>query len=435
MTRFNEKTIARRRERIESDWQKLLNAEDCILVFSGEPLTKPGGLDQTYSFIPHPAYFWLSGYRRYFGVVFYSQELGWKDFILPVTKDESVWEGREAMIFPNENTKDVKTLNDFLNQHKFKNIIALGQPTAKQVDRTLITDSPLRFQLKEKFDQCRRLKDAEEIELIKSLASMANKGYEKLKQFITPGVSERAIQIEYEAEVFRAGAQSMPYDTIVGSGSNAAILHAIPTLKKAKDGELVLIDGGAEIDDYCVDITRVFPVSGQFSSQQQWLYDLVVAAQKQGIANCKIGTPWNQVHRSTAQVIAEGLVSMNIMKGSVESILDSGSIALFYPHGVGHLVGLRVRDTGQEENTSPKTYCGTRLRVDLELQENMLITVEPGCYFIKTLINDSANREKFNNFVNWNEAEKWLNIGGVRIEDDILITRSEPANLTAIVDK
>lgn len=432
MNIFDEKTISQRRKRLEIEWKPLLPKDDCILVFSGEPVTKPGGLDQTYPFIPHPAYFWLSGYRRNFGIVFFSNDLGWIDFILPVTKEESIWEGMAPFAF---NGKDVRTINEFLRQHKFKNIIALGQPTSSQLEHPLGPNSDLSFKLKEKFDQCRRLKDVQEIKRLRSLAEMANAGYKKIDTFIEPGVTERQIQIEYEAEVLRQGAHGLPYDSIVGSGSNAAILHAIPTLKKVQPGELVLVDAGAHVDDYCVDITRVFPASGKFSAQQQALYDLVKEAQKKGIEKCLVGTEWNQVHRATAKVIAEGLVSLNILKGPIESILDSGAISLFYPHGVGHLVGLRVRDTGHEENRNPKTYCGVRIRVDLVLKENMVITVEPGCYFIKTLLNDRANRDKYGDFVNWNEAEKWQNIGGVRIEDDILITTTEPDILTSVVAK
>lgn len=431
MMLFNEKTIERRRARLEPEWKKLLTREDCVLVFCGEPHTKPGGLDQTYPFLPHPAYFWLSGYRRNSGVVFYSTEFGWKDFIQPVTRDESVWEGMQPFAF---NGSDVSTLPTFLKQNKFKNIVGLGQiPAAFEIP--LNFHSPLTFSVKEKFDQCRRIKDADEIKLIQDLAGIANKGYEKIKSFIKPGVSERAIQIEYEAEIQRHGSYGTPYDSIVGSGVNAAVLHAIPTRKIVQDGELVLIDAGAQINDYCVDITRVYAASGKFSTQQQALYDLVFKAQQQAIENCKIGVEWNQIHRLTAKIIAESLVSLNILKGNIDSILDTGAIAIFYPHGVGHLVGLRVRDTGHEENINPKLYCGARIRVDLALQENMLITVEPGCYFIKTLINDTTNREKYKDFINFNETEKWLNVGGVRLEDDILITQGAAANLTAVVQK
>jgi Xaa-Pro dipeptidase len=428
---FSEKTIFQRRERLEPEWKHLLTSEDCVLVFCGEPHTKPGGLDQTYPFLPDPSYYWLSGYRRNNGVVFYSPELGWKDFIQPVTRDERIWEGMEAFTF---HGADVSTLPAFLRHYKFRNIIALGQvPASSEI--SLSNRQTLKISLKEKFDQCRRLKDADEVKLVREIGTIANKGYEKIKSFIKPGVTEREIQIEYEAEIQRYGSHGTPYDSIVGSGSNAAVLHAIPTLKKVQAGELVLIDAGAQIHDYCVDITRVYPASGKFSSQQQSLYDLVLKAQTQAIENCRVGMKWNQIHCLTAQVIADGLVSMNLMKGSIDSILDTGAIAIFYPHGVGHLVGLRVRDTGHEENINPKVYCGARIRVDFPLKENMLITVEPGCYFIKTLINDDSIREKFKDLINFTEAEKWLNVGGVRIEDDILITHGAADNLTAVVSK
>ncbi len=428
---FSENTITQRRARLEPEWKRLLTPQDCVLVFCGEPTTKPGGLDQTYPFHPHPSYYWLSGYRRNHGVVFYSPELGWKDFIQPVTKDESIWEGMEPFTF---NGSDVATLPTFLKQHKFKNVIGLGQ-FSEQAEIHLTQNSALKLSLKEKFDQCRRIKDADEVKLVRELAEIANKGYEKIRSFIRPGVTERAIQIEFEAEIQRHGAHGTPYDSIVGSGSNAAVLHAIPTLKKVQDGELVLIDAGAQINDYCVDITRVYPASGKFSSQQQALYDLVLSAQTQAIDKSRIGVEWNQIHRLTAKVIAEGLVSMGIMKGNIDTLLDTGAIAVFYPHGVGHLVGLRVRDTGHEENLNPKVYAGARVRVDFPLKENMLITVEPGCYFIKTLINDVTNREKYKDLINFAEAEKWLNVGGVRIEDDILISQGAAANLTSVVSK
>ncbi len=428
---FNEKTIAQRRARLEPEWKPLLAPHDCVLVFCGGPATKPGGLDQTYPFLPHPSYYWLSGYRRSHGVVFYSPEFGWKDFIQPVTKDERIWEGMEPFSF---NGFDLATLPAFLKQHKFENVIGLGQiDDHSQI--YLTQNSSLKISLKEKFDQCRRIKDADEVKLVRDLAEIANKGYQKIKSFIQPGVTERAIQIEFEAEIQRHGAHGTPYDSIVGSGPNAAVLHAIPTLKKIHDGELVLIDAGAQINDYCVDITRVYPASGKFSSQQQALYDLVLSAQTQAIEKSRIGVEWNQIHRLTAKVIAEGLVSLGIMKGNIDTILDTGAIAVFYPHGVGHLVGLRVRDTGHEENVNPKVYCGARVRVDFPLKENMLITVEPGCYFIKTLIQDATSRDKYKDFINFVEAEKWLNVGGVRIEDDILISQGTATNLTAVVSK
>ena len=221
---------------------------------------------------------------------------------------------------------------------------------------------------------------------------------------------------------------------MIGSGVNAAILHASPTAKVIEQNDLVLIDAGVDLYDYCVDITRVFPASGTFSSQGKMLYDLVKNAHAAGIENAIVGKDWHNIHKLTAKIIAEGLKSFGILKCDADTALESEAIALFYPHGVGHLVGLRVRDTGSPENLSPKKYCGAYLRVDLKLQENLTLTVEPGCYFIPALLNHPDRRKKFADLINWSEAEKWIPVGGVRVEDDILIQKNGPPRvLTQVV--
>ena len=149
----------------------------------------------------------------------------------------------------------------------------------------------------------------------------------------------------------------------------------------------------------------------------------------------KPGVEWHSVHRKTAEVIAQGLLDLGVMRGSLHDILESGAISAFYPHGVGHLVGLLVRDTGSPENPSPEVYCGVRLRVDLPLAENYVITVEPGCYFHRRLLEADHVRKQYGEFMNWTEIERWKDLGGVRIEDDVRITSGGTENLTAVVSK
>lgn len=396
----------------------MIHDNEALVVFSGLPIKKPGGLDQSYDFIPHPTYYWLTGSRRAQQAVLFSKKTGWVHFFSPATSQEKIWEGAADEVLLTPNNLEFKTLNDFLKKEN------LAPATS---DREFI--------LRNCVDQVRRSKDPEEIDLIERLAKMAQAGYQKVTQIIRPGISEREIQLEYEMAVFQAGADSMPYGSIVGSGTNSAILHAVPTQRKVLENEIILIDAGAALNDYCVDITRIFASSGKMSTQQKELYDLVYKSQTECIQMCKTGVAWNQVHEKAARIIAQGLIDWKIFNGSVDSCLDSEAISLFFPHGVGHLVGLRVRDTGHEENKNPRTYFGARLRVDLTLEENMLITVEPGCYFIKELLHSSANQEKFKTSINFNEANKWLPVGGVRIEDDILITSSKPRNLTDVVPK
>ncbi|WP_374032496.1 M24 family metallopeptidase [Bdellovibrio bacteriovorus] len=180
---------------------------------------------------------------------------------------------------------------------------------------------------------------------------------------------------------------------------------------------------------------RVYAVDGKFTGQQKDVYDLVHEAYKASVAMCRPGTQWRDVHMKSARVIAEGLQQWGIWKSSVDAALESGAISVFYPHGVGHLVGLKVRDTGHPENVNPQSYYGARLRVDLELKENYLITVEPGCYFARAFIEDQEIREKYKDHIQWSEAEKWKSFGGVRLEDDILITKGEAESLTNVVPK
>jgi Xaa-Pro dipeptidase len=424
---FSPTAISERKTRAAHSLDQVLGQEDVVLIHAGHPIQKPGGHDQTYGFLPHPDYFWLTGHRRAGGICAYSKRSGWVDFVRPVSRDERVWEGAGESL-PGNNLEEFSRWHE--NQN-FKHTFSLGQsPTSLQLDPAKDTLGVL-----EAYNQVRRVKDAEEVALIRRLATLANTGYERLKTFIRPGVSERDIQLEYESAVLRAGSEKLPYESIVGTGSNAAILHAIPTSRLVKEGELVLIDAGADIQDYCVDITRVFAASGSFSSRQQMIYDTVLGAQKASIDLCRPGNEWKDVHLASATEIAKGLREMNVLKCSVEEAIETSAISIFFPHGVGHMVGLRVRDVGGIYNPAPKKYAGARLRVDLALKENYLMTVEPGLYFIEALLEDNETRKNFRDQINWEEISHWVGIGGVRLEDDILVTQQGPQNLTSQVPK
>lgn len=426
---FNDAYIDERKKRTSVALNSVLSAGDIVLVQSGEPIQKPGGHDQTYPFLPHPDYMWLTGSRRSYGISAYSKDEGWIDFIKPVSRDEKIWEGG-AEVIPGTPVED---LNPWLTKKAAARIFCLGQKGKIDWSKNVVEED--NHIVQEAFNEVRRIKDAAEIELIRKLASIANLGYSRLKTYIKPGVSERQIQLEYEFAVLQGGSEKLPYETIVGTGTNAAILHAIPTPRIVKSGEMVLIDAGADINDYCVDITRMFATDGQLTSQQQNVYNLVLKAQEASMKLCKPGTQWLDVHRASARVFAHGLKDLGILKGDPEEAMESGAVAVFFPHGVGHMVGLRVRDVGGRYVKDPKSTCGARVRVDLPLQENFIMTIEPGLYFIEALIHDEATRSKYSSQIDWTEVEKWKNFGGIRIEDDILVTASGHENLTEVVPK
>ena len=249
-------------------------------------------------------------------------------------------------------------------------------------------------------------------------------------------MSERQIQIEFEAEAQRNGAHKMPYGSIVGAGTNAAILHFEPSERIVQQNDLILIDAGSDIHDYCVDITRVFPASGKFTEQQQKIYNIVLKAQETGIEMCRPGVEWHDVHRAAAEVITDGLIEIGILVGNTKELIESGATALFFPHGIGHMVGQRVRDVGGSQfGRTPRTCCGVRVRVDLPLEVGFNMTVEPGLYFIDAIIHDPEVRQKHAQTVNWKLVDEWKHVGGVRIEDNILVTENGPRNLTAQIPK
>ena len=158
--------------------------------------------------------------------------------------------------------------------------------------------------------------------------------------YLQPGATERRIQIEMEAEFFRSGAACTAYDTIVGSGPNAAVLHFAPTERTLQRGEVLLIDAGAEIEGYAADVTRTYPVGGEFNAEQQAIYDFVLVAERNGIARCVPGKEYREIHLEANVDLARGLVDFGLLKGNAESLVEREAQALFFPHGIGHMVGL-----------------------------------------------------------------------------------------------
>jgi Xaa-Pro aminopeptidase len=286
--------------------------------------------------------------------------------------------------------------------------------------------------VREQFHHARRPKDTAQLERIRAAAAATAAGFKTAAEVIRPGVTERAVQIEMEAAFFRAGGTRTAYDTIVGIGPNSAVLHFMPTDRAAQEGDLVLIDAGAEVRRYCADVTRTFVV-GRPRGIAQELYAIVLGVEERAIARCTPGTEWRDVHLRAAVELTTGLVSLGLMRGSAEGLVESEAHLLFFPHGIGHMVGLGVRDAGgmlpgrrKSESASLKN-----LRTDLPLEPGYVMTVEPGLYFIPALLNDRARRERFKNAVAWDKVDPLIGTGGIRIEDNILVTSAAPENLTA----
>jgi len=425
MAIFEANTLEERRHRVV---QAFGSHPPILLIGAGEPIPKPGGLDQVHPFTPHPEYYWLTGARRWGGVLAFDPQKGWTHFVRPVTAEERLWEGNPDAP---EGTA-VDGLAKWLRLRAGQKLTMLGSPI-----QDVASDPELTVVIGESLDEVRRKKDAAELEIIKLAVKATAAGHAKGREVIRPGVSERHIQIEMEAEMFRHGVDAMGYSTIVGAGSHAAILHFEPSKRIVKPDDLVLIDAGGAILGYTADVTRTYPAGHRFTPEQQAIYDLVLSSEAEGISKCRVGTEWHDVHHAAAKVLAQGLRDLGILKGEVDGLLDSEVIALFFPHGIGHMTGLGVRDVGGHApgRDEIQRYCGARLRVDLPLEENFLMTVEPGIYFVPTLLDEPANRERFRNTVNWDVLDTWRPVGGVRIEDNVLVASDGPHVMTAEIPK
>lgn len=406
--------------------------DEILLVGAGEPVPLPENSDQTYPFRAHADYFYLTALECPGGVVAFDPRdgasAGWTSFVPTATEAERVWEGREQ-----PPGTPLAQLDGWLAARAGRAILSFGAPMTRA---ELTVDPAASAAARARFVHARRAKDATEIELIRRAAGATAHGFAALVAALRPGVTERALQVELECGFARGGGRRPGYGTIVGTGPHAAVLHFDPSPRAARDGEFVLVDAGAEIDRYMADVTRTY-VAGRASPFQRDLYAIVLSAEQNAIARCVAGAEWKDVHLAAAVEMVDGLVQLGLLRGSASSLVEQDAHTLFFPHGLGHLVGLGVRDgSGQAPGRAKDPRASLRsLRLDLPLAPGYVVTVEPGLYFIPALLDDPARRARFRDCVNWDAVTPHLALGGVRIEDNVLVTTGAPEVLTAAIPK
>lgn len=240
-------------------------------------------------------------------------------------------------------------------------------------------------------------KDRTELATMRRAAQISARAHCRAMAMCRPGMAEYQIEAELLHEFMRHGSRFPAYGSIVASGDNACILHYRENDATLKNGDLLLIDAGCELDGYASDITRTFPISGQFSPAQRAIYALVLAAQYAAIAKVRPGKRWNEPHDAAVKTLTAGLVKLGLLKGKVDKLIEEGAYRRFYMHRTGHWLGMDVHDVGDYR-------VADRWR---KLEPGMVLTVEPGLYI--------APRCK-------GVDKKWWGIG-VRIEDDVVVTR------------
>jgi Xaa-Pro aminopeptidase len=257
-------------------------------------------------------------------------------------------------------------------------------------------------------DNMRLVKDAQELAVMRRAARIASAAHRRAMQATQPGRREYEIEAELLHEFRRNGAQFPAYSPIVAGGPNACVLHYVFNDAPLHAGELLLIDAGCELDGYASDITRTFPIGGRFSPAQREVYDVVLAAQKAAMDKVRPGSAWNEPHEAAVRVLAQGMIDLGLLKAGLQEILEKETYKRFYMHRTGHWLGLDVHDAGEYKRAGQWRT----------LEPGMALTVEPGLYIRAA---DDV-------------PERLRNIG-IRIEDDVVVTRGACEVITAEAPK
>ena len=326
---------------------------------------------------------------------------------------EALKKGREIHFLPPYRHETMITLMDLLGIHPSKQKEAASTTLIKAVVKM------------------RSTKTHEEIEELERAAEIGYQMHTKAMRMVRPGRSEKFIAGHIDSVPLSLGSK-VSFATIFSQ--HGEILHGMPSDKLLEDGRLVLCDcGGETVNNYCSDHTRTIPVNGKYSTRQKEIYDIVAEGHDFALNVAKPGVKYFDVHLAVCRKMTERLKELGLMKGDTDAAVEQGAHALFLPHGLGHMMGMDVHDmeglgqiyVGFDEETRPRPdQFGTNcLRMGRRLEEGFVITDEPGIYFIPALIEDWRSKNWCADFLNYDAIVKYKDFGGIRIEDDILITK------------
>ena len=293
----------------------------------------------------------------------------------------------------------------------------------------------------------RNIRDSEEVAEMRAAAAVTREAHVVAMARTRPGIYEQELAGHVEGTFARHGCVPA-YSTILSVRGEVLHNHAHDNL--LHDTDLVLLDAGAERPSgYCGDVTRTWPVNGHFSPEARDIYDIVLAAEVAAIGAVRPGVRYRDLHLLSSRIIADGLGQLGLMKGDPDELVAAGAHALFFPHGVGHLIGIDVHDMegfGDLVAYAPgrkrsKDFGTAYLRLDVDLEAGMCFTIEPGIYFVPAILRDAKFRRQFKGRVDFTAAEKFLTcnslrgFGGIRIEDDVMCTADGADVISAAVPK
>lgn len=396
---------------------------------------------------------WAFGVKEpgFFGAIEVGSGKSWL-FMPRLPEEWAVWQGR---IHPPGHFKAMYEVDEVRYVDEMASVLAGLDPKPLFLLKGRNTDSgnwaqPARFDGIEKFDtdtsvlyphivECRVIKTADEVGLLRYVNGVTSAAHVEVMQRIRPGMTEYHLEAIFRYEIYmRGGCRFTAYHCICGCGPNSATLHyghqGAPNDRVLEDGDFLLDDSGAEYHGYASDVTCSYPVNGRFTADQRMVYEAVLAANRAVQAAMKPGVSWPDMHRLAERTIARHLLAAGLLRGDIEALMAAHVPTLFMPHGLGHLMGLDVHDVGgYPEGVTRSEEPGLRsLRCGRRLEAGMVITVEPGVYFIDAVLEPALADPRYAPFLVPDAIARFRGKGGVRIEDDVFVTAAGSENLTKV---
>lgn len=352
----------------------------------------------------------------------------------------AVWHGKVKSsnqiqeLYRPDHLHNSNELLKILNALKPSVIYCLDEEQAEYIedlDRSFTVEAE---SLQDAITYCRCIKTADELNLMREAARINNIAHMEVMKAVKPGMFEYEAKAIFEYHQVKHGLLQPAYNGIHAGGTNSAILHYVENDKQIADGNLYLIDAGFEKEGYASDVTRTYPVNGRFSGDQAAIYQIVLDALNKSIELTKPGVKMEDLHLGACRIVLHGLKETGVLKGSIDEMMENNIFALFFPHGLGHFLGLDTHDVGgYPKGVERIDRPGIRfLRVRRELMPGMVITIEPGIYFIPALLKPALENSEQSRFLNTDRIESLLDFGGVRIEDNLIITEDGIENMTDV---
>jgi Xaa-Pro aminopeptidase len=411
---------------------------DGLIILSAAPEAVRNG-DVNHRYRQDSDFLWLTGVQEPGYALVIDPRRGEETLFVPkLTQEHAVWMGHIPSLREARSAFGISDVRYYDDLQKALTRRARGQrgvyadrrsfPQVHKVAPRVKNSHPA---LREALDELRLFKDVGELTLLRKAAIATDNGHRAAMRLARPGLFEYQIQAEMECQFHLAGCALLGYNSIVAAGRNGAVLHYHHNADRLGKGDLLLIDAAAEYRGYTADVTRTFPVSGRFTPRQRDVYEVVLAAQERCLDYARAGHTTMDLQHLSERVLAEGLRGLGLLRGSVDELVQTRAIKVFYPHGIGHTLGLDVHDVrGSKKRVLPNRR-DSKLRFRARLEAGFVITIEPGVYFIPALLHDPEVRKKQRGRVNFSKAETYLDVGGIRIEDDVVIRKEgPPLNLT-----